>query len=274
MACLPVTTPVSAQRLLLSLVLAVLLAACGSRGGYYQDDGPPRRSQVDPDTVADAVPRREPLSRTGNRPYQALGKTYYPMSVADGYRERGVASWYGRKFHGKRTSSGESYNMYAMTAAHRTLPLPSYVRVQNLRNGREVIVKVNDRGPFLHNRVIDLSYVAAHKLGIVATGTGLVEVSVVPPGGPTSAPRPTTVAASPQSVDPLLFVQFGAFALRNNAEAMRHRLRGLYAQPVRVTSDRDRLYRVRLGPLSSVEAVDDVIGRAQRYGYDPLMIIE
>jgi rare lipoprotein A len=274
MARMPVTIPVSAQRLLLSLVLAVLLAACGSRGGYYQDDGPPRRPQVDPDTVPDAVPRREPHSRTGNRPYQALGKTYYPMSVADGYRERGVASWYGRKFHGKRTSSGETYNMYAMTAAHRTLPLPSYVRVQNLRNGREVIVKVNDRGPFLHNRVIDLSYVAAHKLGIVATGTGLVEVNVVPPGGPTSISRATTVAASPRGDDPLLYVQFGAFALRDNAESMRRRLRGLYTQPVRVTTDRDRLYRVRLGPMSSVEAADDAIGRAQHYGYDPLMIIE
>ena len=154
----------------------------GPGGGYYRDDGPPRGvSKSDVEAIPDAVPKLEPLSETGNRPYKALGKKYYPVKSALGYSERGVASWYGKKFHGARTSSGEKYDMLAMTAAHRTLPLPTYVKVRSLQNGKSVIVKVNDRGPFLHNRLIDLSYAAAYKLGVVSTGTGLVEVTTVTP---------------------------------------------------------------------------------------------
>ena len=130
--------------------VVMTITACGiGKGGYYKDDGPPRRvKQSDIAKIPDAVPKKEPLSETGNNPYKALGKKYYPMRSANGYRERGVASWYGKKFHGKRTSSGEPYDMFAMTAAHRVLPLPSYVKVRNLRNGRAVTVKVNDRALF------------------------------------------------------------------------------------------------------------------------------
>lgn len=169
-------------RWLLLMPLLVLLSACGTltrSGGYYQDDGPGANPPADIAGIPDAVPKPEPRADSGNNPYTVSGKTYYPLANANGYHERGIASWYGRKFNGKRTSSGEPYDMYAMTAAHKTLPLPSYVRVRNLQNGRSVIVRVNDRGPFLSNRLIDLSYVAAAKLGILGTGTGLVEVDAL-----------------------------------------------------------------------------------------------
>jgi rare lipoprotein A len=169
-------------------VLVVLLAGCAApRGGYYADDGP-GANPPDVSRLPDAVPRSDPLSETGNKPYTVNGKSYVPVSSANGYRERGVASWYGRKFHGRRTSSGEPYDMYAMTAAHKTLPLPSYVRVRNLQNGKTVVVRVNDRGPFLHNRLIDLSYAAAARLDIAAHGTGLVEVEAL---GAESATAPS-----------------------------------------------------------------------------------
>ena len=161
------------------IVCALLLAGCGSaskRGGYYQDDGPPDRTPADLADAADAVPRVEPLNPRVNRPYTVLGRSYTPLTADVPFRQRGLASWYGRQFHGNRTASGEIYDMFAMTAAHPTLPIPSYVRVTNPRNARSVIVRVNDRGPFKDSRIIDLSYGAATRLGIAAAGTGEVEV--------------------------------------------------------------------------------------------------
>ncbi len=159
--------------------LAALIAACGTtpkKAGYYQDDGPPDRVPADIAAIPDAVPRLEPLNRATSKPYTALGRTYTPLAGDASFRQRGMASWYGRQFHGNRTANGETYDMFAMTAAHPILPIPSYVRVTNVRSGRSVIVRVNDRGPFKHDRVIDLSYAAATKLGIAAAGTGEVEV--------------------------------------------------------------------------------------------------
>jgi rare lipoprotein A len=156
-----------------------LLAACGStpkKGGFYQDDGPPREAPAHLSKTPDAVPRVEPFHRYANRPYTALGRRYVPMTEDRPFRARGMASWYGRQFHGSRTSSGEIYDMFAMTAAHPTLPLPSYARVTHLKSGASVIVRVNDRGPFKHDRVIDLSYAAAMKLGIASLGTAEVEI--------------------------------------------------------------------------------------------------
>jgi rare lipoprotein A len=184
----------------LALVAVGGLAMMGScatpkrPGGYYQDDGPEPAPPADVMKVPDALPRHEPLSAWGNKPYTVFNVDYAPMASADGYHERGIASWYGKKFQGKPTSSREPYDMYAMTAAHKTLPLPSYVRVRNLENGREVVVRVNDRGPFLHNRLIDLSYAAAARLGILSKGTGLVEVSGVTAARP---PAPETIEARP-----------------------------------------------------------------------------
>jgi rare lipoprotein A len=164
--------------------LALALGACGSapkRGGYYKDDGPHERPPAGLDAVADATPRAEPLHRYANRPYSVFGKDYLPLSAVQPFRQRGMASWYGKRFHGQKTSSGEPYDMYSMTAAHPTLPIPSYARVTNLANGRSVVVRINDRGPFHAGRVIDLSYVAAYKLGYIAAGSAQVEVEAIVP---------------------------------------------------------------------------------------------
>ena len=175
----------------LALLVVLAIAGCASRvsrdaspqpsgaarpGGYYLDDGPGANPPPNLDAIPDAVPRLEPLHRFANRPYSVLGRDYVPATELRPYRERGTASWYGRKFHAQKTSIGEPYDMYAMTAAHPTLPLPSYARVTNLANGRSVVVRVNDRGPFLHGRVIDLSYTAAARLGYVNQGSAQVEV--------------------------------------------------------------------------------------------------
>jgi rare lipoprotein A len=170
----------SFARVLLCGAAAALLAACSTTktrpGGFYQNDGPPDRAPAEILRTPDAVPRIDPFHRFANRPYTALGRSYTPMTEDKPFRQRGLASWYGRQFHGNRTSSGEIYDMFAMTAAHPTLPIPSYVRVRHLASGASVIVRVNDRGPFKPDRVIDLSYAAAVRLGYVAAGTAEVEV--------------------------------------------------------------------------------------------------
>jgi rare lipoprotein A len=164
-----------------------------SGGGYLAGDGPGENTPGNLDAVPDAVPKKEPLHRYANRPYIALGKTYKPLTVAGNFKERGIASWYGKKFNGARTSSGETYDMYAMTAAHPTLPLPSYARVTNLANQKSVIVRINDRGPFLNDRIIDLSYTAAYKLDIINDGSAAVEVESLSPNAIVSTIVPSTV---------------------------------------------------------------------------------
>ncbi len=206
---------------------------------YYLDDGPGDQTPADLETIPDAVPRVEPLHRFANRPYVVFGREYVPATSLRAYRERGVASWYGRKFHGQKTSAGETYDMFAMTAAHPTLPLPSYARVTGVASGRSVVVRVNDRGPFLHDRVIDLSYAAAHRIGIAQKGSGEVVVEAILPGDPitaAAAPLPPVASAplaagpagtppaeppSPVPVAPAeggFVVQLGAFASNANAQ--------------------------------------------------------
>ncbi|MGZ8994412.1 MAG: septal ring lytic transglycosylase RlpA family protein [Burkholderiaceae bacterium] len=159
-------------------LIAALVSGCGTtqRGAYYQNDGPPDRTPSDVAATPDAVPKIEPLMARANRPYVALGRSYTPLTTDVEFRERGFASWYGRQFHGNRTSSGEIYDMFAMTAAHPTLPVPSYVRVTSAKTRQSVIVRVNDRGPFKSDRIIDLSYAAALKLRFVAAGVEQVEI--------------------------------------------------------------------------------------------------
>ena len=263
------------RAVLITGVAALALSACtwGSRpGGYYEDDGPGRR-HVDIDAIPEPVPVAEPLSPSGNAPYTVFGKTYRPMREAGAYRERGIASWYGKKFHGRRTSSGETYDMYAMSAAHKTLPLPSYVRVTNLRNGRSVIVRVNDRGPFLHNRLIDLSYAAAMKLDIVRTGTGLVEVSAIDTAAPaTAAARKPGAAAEP----PRIWLQVGAFSSRDNAENLRTRVARTAGRPVVIRSELvndTRIYRVRIGPIDDVAESDRLALHMMDYGIDDAHVV-
>jgi rare lipoprotein A len=165
------------------LAVAALLAGCATHGGgYYKGDGPGGPPPVDLDRVADAKPRVEPLNPGANTPYTALGRKYTPYTALTPYRARGVATWYGRAFQGKRTASGERYDMYAMTAAHTILPIPSYARVTNLANGKSVVVRINDRGPFHGDRLIDLSYAAAYRLGYATAGSAKVEVEAILPG--------------------------------------------------------------------------------------------
>jgi rare lipoprotein A len=216
-------------------------------------------------STPDAVPRFEPRSKSGNPPfYDVLGRRYFVLASADGYTERGVASWYGPTFHGGATAMGEPYNMYAMTAAHKTLPLPAYARVTNLRNGRSVVVRINDRGPFVANRLIDLSYTAAAKLDMLREGTTLVEVTALTPGKPESD-NLTRVAESPP---PELFVQAGAFANEANARALLARLHagGLASAFVLVPAEGQHLFRVRVGPVASVEQYDLLVASLAKLG--------
>ncbi len=240
-------------------VVAALLTGCS---GIKQEDGAPPGS-VDLSEIRDAVPRQEQRSRYGNSPsYVVNGNRYYTLSSDRDYRERGIASWYGTKFHGRRTSTQEVYDMYAMTAAHKTLPLPTYVRVTNLENGRSVVVRVNDRGPFHKNRLIDLSYVAAAKLGILSQGTGLVEVAAIE----TALETPTRAEESPSAASvpangPELYLQVGAFADHSNALRLKSRLDSAGKTPVLISEGTNRegsFYRVRLGPLASVMEADQL----------------
>ncbi|GMR18571.1 MAG: septal ring lytic transglycosylase RlpA family protein [Gammaproteobacteria bacterium] len=271
------------RKILLSSCALLLVSACSTdpnRGGYYQDDGPHSQPHINVDAIANAIPRSEPLSKSGNDPYVVFGKEYTPMASTQGYKERGVASWYGKKFHGNNTSSGERYDMYAMTAAHKTLPLPSYVKVENLRNGKYVIVRVNDRGPFLHNRLIDLSYAAAKKLGIVATGTGLVEVSAI-----AMHDSVLQVEALPESQhtghktnNPEIYLQVGAFSQKENAANLRLKLIDADMDKIVIQDqqlENGQIYRVRIGPLKSVEESDQLAERVRQNGiWDAHVIIE
>jgi rare lipoprotein A len=190
-------------------------AAPPASGKYYLDDGPGANPPPDLDAIPDAMPRIETLHRAANRPYAVFGREYVPATMLKPYRERGIASWYGRRFHGQKTSIGESYDMYAMTAAHPTLPLPSYARVTNVATGKSVVVRVNDRGPFLHDRIIDLSYAAAHRIGIAQNGSGEVEVEAILPGtlaqtAQLAQPPLAVVADAPASTPPLASVVNGS----------------------------------------------------------------
>ena len=269
---------------LLLLSLFAILAACGSNKAK---DGPPRSGSASiPELPDDAVPRPEPRSKYGNGPvYEVLGKRYTVMDSSSGYKERGVASWYGKKFHGNLTSNREPYDMYAMTAAHKTLPLPTYVRVRNLSNNRSIVVRVNDRGPFVHNRIIDLSYSAALKLDMVKYGTSLVEVEAIsfdaPPGDrpvrkTTSAPPPRAEPAPVSSNQ--IFVQVGAFGSVENAQRRLTALRsgGIGTSFILEDMSGDAtIYRVRIGPITGVIHYDILVEELENIGItDPYLITE
>jgi rare lipoprotein A len=244
-------------------VCALLVASftgCSTHTPFEPSDAAPR-SPIDVSAIPDAVPQQEPLSRYGNPDsYVVYGKRYYTLDSSKGYRERGQASWYGTKFHGKRTSSGEPYDLYAMTAAHKTLPLPTYVEVTNLDNGRSVIVKVNDRGPFHGDRIIDLSYTAATKLGFMSNGTGMVEVRAIDPASPTVAEVPSPAPSQPHTGQ-TLYLQVGAFSSQHNAERLRQEIQDREVGTVRIVeaeSSNGRLYKVQVGPLAGDSEADQV----------------
>lgn len=242
-----------------------------SRGGYYKDDGPGAHPPPNLSEIPDAVPRVEPLHRYANRPYQVFGQSYVPLAAGQPYRERGIASWYGRKFHGQKTSIGEVYDMYAMTAAHRTLPIPSYARVTNVANGKSVIVRVNDRGPFHSDRIIDLSYAAAYRLGYVQAGSAMVEVESLDAAQPTQEAKQEDLKEEAG-----VYIQVGAFSSRENAEGLRERigreLAWLSAQ-VRVLA-LGGLWRLRVGPYASSEAARSAAERIEsELKLKPLLVV-
>lgn len=291
-------------RILLAIAAAFLLNACTTGGGDSQSDRyamrhdapPDSDSGLDPDNIADAVPVDEPRTAAGNKsPYTVLGETYEVMPESNGYEEIGKASWYGKKFHGYKTSNGETYSMYQMSGAHRTLPIPSYVRVTNLDNGRSGIVRINDRGPFHSDRVIDVSYAAAVKLGMIGSGTARVKVEAITPATSTYAARDaerdalpdsgnrrksTSSRSEPASVartavtQPVLrtttgdgkplrsntgaaWLQAGAFRNENSAQALGDRIASITGQPVRIETV-EGLHKVRIGPLASQQQISEV----------------
>ncbi len=241
------------------------------KGGYYLDDGPGDNPPPDIDAIPDAVPRIEPLLMRANRPYTALGDAYTPMTEFQPYKAIGVASWYGRRYHGQKTSSGEVYDMYGMSAAHTTLPIPSYVRVSNPENGRAVIVRVNDRGPFKKDRLIDLSYAAAYKLRLVGKGSGQVEVESVDAAAIEAKMHPTDSSQGKASAgrtgnDGGTFVQIGAFRQRDNADQLRDKILQSGAAPSGnvETWYNDGIHRVRIGPYASREEAERIAAQVKQ----------
>jgi len=245
--------------LLLALV-ALLLAGCAGNSNKAKEagDGPSGRN-MSPADVRDAIPKDEPLARYGNRsPYTVLGKQYTVLASSKGYRERGIASWYGAKFHGRRTSSGELYDMHLATAAHKSLPLPTYVEVTNLDNGRKMVVKVNDRGPFHKGRIIDLSYGAAVKLGVDKTGTARVEVRAV---------NVKTSRKSSLKLADGTFLQVGAFSKRRTAEHLARKMKAARLKPVSVKKSHG-LYKVWIGPYATEAELETIARRVVELGYE------
>ena len=239
------------------------------KGAYYKDDGPGANPPPDLAAIPDAVPKPEPLHRFANRPYQVFGKDYLPVTNAAPFRQTGIGSWYGRRFHGAPTSSGEPYDMYAMTAAHPTLPIPSYARVTNLANGRSVVVRINDRGPFHADRIIDLSYTAAWKLGYVEAGSARVEVEPVVAG----EVRPVQEA---KAAGGALFVQLGAFSAREAAEDFRARIARELAwlqDTIQVVAG-GTLFRLHLGPYRTQDDARSIADRIQsELGLRPMIVV-
>lgn len=283
------------KRLMLPLLaVALTLAGCASRDGgssmgsssgsrySLQHDRAPDRP-ISMTHVPDAVPRYEPHSRWGNKsPYEVLGKRYYVLPSAEGYRVRGNASWYGQKFHGHTTSNGEIYDMYQMTAAHKSLPLPSFVRVTNLDNNRQVIVRVNDRGPFHDERVIDLSYAAAYRLGMLQQGTARVEVEAITPGSSTavlaqSREEGRSLVSADQAAITGRMLQVGAFSSESGAQSVAARLRSLLQEPVQISQvqrDAGTLYRVHLGPLTGTHTLGWIMEQLSGAGYPGAHLVD
>lgn len=251
------------------VVLMLLLTSCAH---MKRKDGPPN-FYVDETKISNAVPKDEPLSKYGNmRSYRVFGKRYYTLKSSRNYNQVGIASWYGTQFHEHNTSSGEPYDMLAMTAAHKSLPLPTYVEVTNLRNNRKIIVKVNDRGPFAPNRIIDLSYVAAKKLGMLGHGTTRVRVKAINPrtyynnidDEPTIADR-CIKSKQPRSVGQV-YVHVGTFKHKPNAMKLKRQLASRVKAPINVSRLRSGMYRVQIGPLKDRYSADKVHSRLVSLG--------
>jgi len=260
-------------------------AAQPNGGAYLAGDGPGSDTPADLHNIPDAVPRAEPFHRYANRPYTVLGKNYTPLTEVGQYKKTGIASWYGKKFHGKKTSIGETYDMYGMTAASTTLPIPSYAKVTNLANNKSVVVRINDRGPFMHERVIDLSYTAAAKLGIIGSGQGEVEVESLNPDNTPAAISP--IYREPVQITPLpsdtppaasgkVYLQLGAFSSQSGAEAFLKSMRAKLNDTGKQLSlaHKNGLVKVRIGPYASADTARSTAQNMQsRLGFKPMLIL-
>ena len=256
------------MRLLLSSLLLTVLTLGACTFGVPIEN----RSQ------SSSVPKAEPKSKLGNPPsYVVFGKRYYVLDSAEGFVQRGKASWYGTKFHGRPTSSGETYNMYALSAAHKTLPIPVYVHVKNLDNGRSMIVRVNDRGPFVEGRIIDLSYAAAKKLGVDGPGTANVEIRTVSPGKTRSTNVASTASLNQElKPDIPLYIQMGSFSSHTNASNLVQNLRNANessAQISQLQTDGGLFYRVRVGPLYDMDEANAIVRRLKNKGFQTARIV-
>lgn len=295
--------------LVVATICALTITACSPY--QIKDSAPKTPTRID--RTEKVVPKVEPKSKYGNpKSYVVFGKRYYTLPFSKGYVEQGIASWYGTKFHGRRTSSGETYDMYAMTAAHKTLPLPTYARVTNKKNGRSIIVRINDRGPFHDNRIIDLSYAAATRLGIVTMGTGLVEVRAIDPRAnqlaedrsgkistmadglvdvvipvsnaqtddtaikQKSASSPLTSVPQSEENQIGIFVQIGAFHSQQNAYKLRNQFKAFQLGQLDVKTDKledTPIYKVRIGPMSTAEQADETVARLNQLGHKEYKLV-
>ena len=252
------------------LLLSLLLNSCAAL------DGAPDGFNPDPSKIRSARPANEPLSRYGNsQSYTVNGQTYQVLTSSEGFVQSGEASWYGTKFHGRNTSSGEPYDMYAMTAAHKTLPLPTYVEVKRIDTGQKLIVKVNDRGPFHPGRIIDLSYAAAHKLGIAGSGTAQVEIRAIDTSG---LDLTTTAVVLPPAENNggQIHVQVAAMGSESAAEELAARLRARQFNSVRIFMTKDNgknLYRVRIGPIPNTDLAYQVLAELKQIGMDTAQVV-
>lgn len=273
--------------MIMAALAALIIAGCGGSpskpGGYYLDDGPGANPPANLDSIPEPTPKIEPLNPYTSRPYTVLGRTYAPQTQLAPYKQRGVASWYGKRYHGQKTSSGEIYDMYALSAAHTVLPLPSYARVTNVANGKSVVVRVNDRGPFHEDRLIDLSYAAAHRIGIIGQGSAVVEVEAIIPGSseaPPAAtaptvPAPVPVAAPVSNEAGGIFVQLGAFSVEDNAAAFLRKMRidlGWLAGSMQLHRG-DGLYKVHAGPYADRAEAERAAERIRKeLGFRPFVL--
>ena len=283
-------------RFVLTFSILIMFSACSHKAGRYtqRHDAAPAK-HVEVSKIPDAVPLDEPRSRYGNPDsYVVFGKKYYTLKSSKDYVKQGTASWYGTKFHGHRTSSGETYDMYAMTAAHKSLPLPTYARVTNLDNGRSVVVKINDRGPFHDNRLIDLSYAAATKLDIMQSGTVRVEVRTLQAGdvAPNTQTTDATLSSTPKvmaipasatvtttkDLTSDMYLQLGAFSNEDNARRLLKKLADSNFEGVHITeavSNDQRIYRVRIGPLETADNANNLASLLESHGVvSPSIVID
>ncbi len=279
------------QYKLILLIFVTLLSGCAAHLPIEEQDAAPE-GDVDVSKIPDAIPKYEPYSKYGNpASYEVFGKHYSVLESAEGHVERGIASWYGTKFHGRRTSSGETYDMYKMTAAHKHLPLPTYAEVTNLDNGHKIIVKINDRGPFKEGRIIDLSYTAAIKLGIDQTGTGNVEVrtivptadehnvtiKAVPLATPFAVSKMEKMPPSPDSSTPQIYLQLGSFGERGNMRRMLDRLLDSEINNVVIHQPNERrpFYRLRVGPLGDRSDAEQLATQLKQMGFEkPYIVVD